>query len=305
MDDSDARQILGYRTQLPERVWVQIGPAVTTLVTAVAGRVPYGTGDLMSATAKIAAWALEHGLPNDPAFWMRHDVIDQFVLTAGLKGQGPQSYRSLLTRMSEVLALVERGERPRPVLSVPSTVSAPYDAADMARIEHAADSLSDRHRANAWAVIALARGCGMAPGEISRARGTWFHVTETGACVFDDPDDADRFVVCRPDYEAHLAALLHMRGNRLLFRPERTNLEAKNTLSAWAATVRLPPPIGRLEARRLRSTWIVEMLTLRIDREILAKAAGLSGSAQLSKYTAWVPKPTRAEVIGALRSQRG
>jgi hypothetical protein len=144
----------------------------------------------------------------------------------------------------------------------------------------------------------------MAPGEISRAAGSWFHVTETGACVFDDPADPDRFVVCRPAYESHLSALLKARGGRLLFRPERTHLQAKNTLSAWAANVRLPQPVDRLEARRLRSAWIVEMLTLRIDREILAKAAGLAGSAQLSKYTAFVPKPTRAEVIGALRTQR-
>lgn len=304
MDESDARQILGYRTHLPERVWAQISPGVTALVTAVAGRVPYDTGDLMSATTKIAAWALEHGLPNDPAFWMREEVIDRFVLTAGLKGQGPQSYRSLLNRMSEVLALVDRGQGPRPVLSIPATVSAPYTEAQMARIEHWAESLSDRQRANAWAVICLARGCGMAPGEIAQARGTWFNTTECGACVFDDPKDADRFVVCRPDYESHLITLLDTRGGRLLFRPERTRLEAKNALSAWAATVRLPPPIGRLEARRLRSAWIVEMLTLRIDREILAKAAGLASSAQLSKYTVWVPKPTRAEVIGALRTQR-
>jgi hypothetical protein len=83
-----------------------------------------------------------------------------------------------------------------------------------------------------------------------------------------------------------------------------TPLGKNVNVDTWAANVRLPPPIGRLEARRLRSAWIVEMLTLRIDREILAKAAGLSGSAQLSKYTPWVPRPTRAEVIEALRTQR-
>ena len=125
VDESDARQILGYRTQLPERVWKQIEPGVVALVTAVAGRVPYDTGDLMSATAKLAAWARDHGVSNDPAEWMRHDVIDRFVLTAGLKGQAPQSYRSLFNRMSEVLLLVDRGEGPRPALSIPSTVSAP------------------------------------------------------------------------------------------------------------------------------------------------------------------------------------
>src|SRR6185437_16170965 len=35
VDESDARQILGYRTHLPERVWAQISPGVTALVTAV------------------------------------------------------------------------------------------------------------------------------------------------------------------------------------------------------------------------------------------------------------------------------
>lgn len=170
----------------------------------------------------------------------------------------------------------------------------------MARVHHWADALSEQHRLNAWSLICLARGCGMAPGEVRRAIGKWFNRTGGGDLVYADPTRDGRFVACRPDYRPHLTEVLARRDAAApLFRPERRKLDSVNAVSNW--TSRFPiPELGRLDARRLRSTWIVEMMRLPIDRDIIATAAGMRGVAQLEKYRPWVPEMGREDIISAL-----
>ncbi len=91
-------------------------------------------------------------------------------------------------------------------------------------------------------------------------------------------------------------------GNAFVFRPGRAARHAKNLFSSW--TARHPPTGGlpALSVRRLRSSWIVELLSARIDLRVVAAAAGMSASA-LARYHHFVPALDQPTAVALLRGR--
>jgi len=163
--------------------------------------------------------------------------------------------------------------------------------------------LPGRARLDGLALMALTAGCGLAPGEVPAVRGGDLRVTAQGMVVLDAPW-LGRLVACRSGWEQTLAELAQVAGDGYLFRPGRKVEAAKNLVSSWPARHRPHAGLPPLAARRLRTTWIVDLLRQRIDPALVADAAGMRSAAGLAPYFHWVPPLGPEQAAELLRGSR-
>lgn len=308
VDPIDAARIRAYRPdadRVDDAQWARIRGPVRVLVAAVVGRVPYGVNDLLYVTTGFAAFADEAGLPvQDPGACLYNENIDRFVVSRYRDRHfGPrtaETYRTYLRRIREALVWVDRGEAPSPHLRTPRDPSEPYSGAQLNAYDVWAAGLPDGERWDAHALLCLGAGCGLARARAIAVTGSDIDLLECG-WVLVNAGDARRPIVCASRYEHRLRELAQVRGTGHLFRPGRQVEAAKNLVSNWAGRHLPPRGMPRLSLARLRSTWIVGLMTRRIDRELIAEVAGLQSSAQLAKYAKWVPPISSDEANRLLR----
>ncbi|QKV92953.1 hypothetical protein HUT19_15285 [Streptomyces sp. NA02950] len=297
-----SRKIRQYRPRLPQRRWAPVADLVRATVSAAAPATCYEAGHLLHVVGRLAVWADGCGFPPDPDVWMRTETIDAFVLAGcpGMDGSTVQTYRSWLRRVREALVWVQRGEAPPARLSSPRNPQPPYESGEVSRLRDWAAHLPGRARLDGLALMALGTGCGLAPGEIVRVRGSHIRITSSGVAVLDQ-DMLGRLVACRAGWEAALAEMAETAGTDFVFRPGRKVTAAKNLLSSWPLRHRPHAGLPPLSARRLRSTWIVRLLAEGISPAVIASAAGMASPAGLAPYHRWVPPLPQEEVIRLLR----
>ncbi|MFF7685231.1 hypothetical protein ACFZB6_03655 [Streptomyces syringium] len=298
-------RIRDYRPQLPPETWARVGDQVRATVAAAAPGTCYDAGHLLHVVGRLAAWADAAGLPRDPAVWLRTETIDAFVLTGCTEQVGTtlQTYRSWLRRTREALVWVQRGEAPPARLSAPGGPQPPYTESELGRLRAWAELLAGRARLDGLALMAMTAGCGLAPGELSVVRGTDIRTTRCGIALVEPPW-LNRLVACGADWEETLSELAAIAGEDYMFRPQRKVTAAKNLVNSWPARHRPHAGLPPLSARRLRSTWIVGLLTMRIDPALVAESAGMASTAALAPYYHWVPPLDHETAAGLLRGRR-
>ncbi|WP_338897765.1 hypothetical protein WBG99_21005 [Streptomyces sp. TG1A-60] len=299
-----SRHIRDYRPRLPWERWAPVADQVRATVTATAPATCYEAGHFLYAVGRLAVWADQGGLPRDPAVWLRTETIDAFVLSgcAGLDGSTVQTCRTWLRRTREALVWVERGEAPPVRIASPRNPQPPYEKGELARLRDWAGHLPGRARLDGLGLMALGAGCGLAPGEVVRVRGSHVDVT-CGVPVLDE-DMLGRLVACNIFWAPVLTELAEAAGAGYLFRPGRKVAAAKNLVSSWPSRHRPPDGLPPLSARRLRSTWIVGLLADGISPSVVAAAAGMASPAGLAPHHQWVPPLPREEVIRLLHGHR-
>jgi integrase len=151
--------------------------------------------------------------------------------------------------------------------------------------------------------MALGAGCGLAPGEIVRVRGHHIRITSSGLAVLNQ-DMLGRLVAGRAGWESVLAELAVTAGAGFVFRPGRKVTAAKNLVSSWPSRHRPGAGLPPLSARRLRSTWIVQLLAEGVSPAVVARAAGMTSPTGLAAYHRWVPALPGEAVIRLLRGSR-
>ncbi|QDY80982.1 hypothetical protein FQU76_12675 [Streptomyces qinzhouensis] len=305
MSPQVSAHICAYRPRLPAERWKPVAAPVRSVVTAVAP----GTCDiarrLLYVVSRLAVWADSVGLPRDPGLWLRTETIDRFVLTglAGRPGGTVQTCRCWLRRTREALVWVERGEAPPVRITAHRSPRPPYEEHELAALRRWAELLPGRARLDGLALMALAAGCGLAPGELRAARGSHLRTTPENM-VLVDAQWLGRLVACDAQWEQTLAELAELAQDAYLFRPSRKAEAAKNLVSSWPARHRPPAGLPPLEARGLRSTWIVGLLRRRIDPALIAQAAGMTSAAALAPYLHWVPPLAPEQAAALLRGPR-
>ncbi|MER5426295.1 hypothetical protein [Streptosporangium roseum] len=303
LDPVTSAAITGYRPQNAPPEWDRVCGQVRMLVAASADRSPYRVQRLLTATTRLAVWCHRSGLPDNPEVWLRHETIDAFVLTGctDLAPSSAQTYRSWLRHMRATLAWLERGEQAPPPMTAPKTVSPPYSPAQLGRLRGWAERLPGQARGDALALMALACGCGLTSGEVAAVRTGHLRRLACGAVVVAVPG-TERLIVCRAAWEDALAHAADQPGDRFVFRPRRTARHAKNLFSSWTARRTPTGGLPALSLRRLRSSWIVELLSVRIDLGVVATAAGMSTSA-LARYQHFVPALDGPTAVALLRGR--
>ncbi|MFD8478863.1 hypothetical protein [Kitasatospora sp. NPDC059673] len=289
LDPDTSAKIARYRPREAPAAWDEVAPLVRSIVAATVTAVPYDVERLLHATAGLALWAEASGLPRDPDAWLRGEVIDAFVLSrAGeVAPTAVQTYRTWLRRVRDALAWSDRGEPVPPRLHAPANPHEPYDKAELAGLRHWASHLPGQQRTDALALMALGAGCGLAPKEVAATTGRDLRQRAPGHPFVHT--GVDRPVVARAAWEDVLAELALLAGGAYLFRPRHTTPYAKNLIGSWSLVHQPPTGLPTLSAGRLRASWIVELMTERIDHDLIAKAAGLASAASLARYQHFVP----------------
>jgi integrase len=262
-------------------------------VVAQAGPVPAGRAKaLLFAAGRLAAFAEQVGLGLDEGL-LSGAVIERFVLV-GCSGVSAATRRTLRTNLRSLARTLERYPQPSPVPLVRERAKAPYSPAEIAGYLRLCDAQATQaRRLRASALVCLGAGAGVIAGELRHVRGSDI-IKRSGGVIVKVGGSRSRAVPALERCHGRLLEAAAFAGERYVIGgrdPDRRNVT--DTLSALLSTdVSLP----RLQAGRLRSTWLVECAR-RIGLHAFMHAAGISCSQRLGDLTAQLPAVSEDELV--------
>jgi len=266
-------------------------------VVAAAGPVsPVRTKALLFAAGRLAVFAEQVGLELEPRLVLSGPVIERFIVV-GCRSVSPATRRTLRTNLRALARALERYPPPSPVPLVRERAKRPYSPGEIDGYLRLADAQATHaRRLRASALVCLGAGAGVIAGELRHVRGSDL-VERSGGLLVKVAGARSRAVPVLERYHERLLDAAAFAGDRCVIggrNPDRRNVT--DTLSAALSTdLSLP----RLQAGRLRSTWLVACAG-RIGLGVFMHAAGLSCSQRLGDLAAQLPAATEDELVALL-----
>ena len=251
---------------------------------------------LLFAAGRLAAFAEQIGLELSAGALLSEPVIERFILV-GCDGVSPATRRTLRTNLRALARSVARYPEPAPVPLARERAKRPYSLTEIDGFLRLADAQATHaRRMRASALVCLGAGAGVIAGELRHVRGSDI-VVRSGGVLVKVSGGRSRAVPVLERYQQRLLAAAVFAGDRYVIggrNPDRRNVT--DTLSALLSTdVSLP----RLDAGRLRSTWLVECART-IGLGAFMHAAGITCSQRLGDLAAQLPAVSEAELITLL-----
>ncbi len=250
---------------------------------------------LLFAAGRLAAFAESVGLGMDRAL-LSDAVIERFV-GQGCEGLAPASVRTLRTNVRALARALERYPEPAPVALARERAKPPYPQAQIdGYLRLAACQSTEARRMRATALVALGAGAGVIASELRHVRGSDVVCRADGVLVLVGGRRA-RPVPLLARYQQPLLAAAGFAGKGLIVggrEPGRRNLT-----DALCAALSADGSLPRLEAGRLRSTWLVACAE-RIGLGAFMHAAGISCSQRLGDLAAQLPALGEEELVALL-----
>ncbi|MHB8660289.1 MAG: hypothetical protein ACYC91_20630 [Solirubrobacteraceae bacterium] len=289
---SAARAIAAYA---PSSVSAGAAGFARAVVAQAAPATPARCKALLFAAARLAAFAEQVGLGLEEEL-LQGAVIERFILV-GCPDVSPATRRTLRTNLRALARSFERYPEPAAVPLVRERSKQPYSLSEIdAYLRLAAAQGTQARRMRAGALVCLGAGAGIITGELRHVRGTDV-VVRSGGVLVKVAGARSRWVPVVERYQHRLLQAAAFAGDRYVIggrNPDRRNVT--ETLSAALSTdVSLP----RLQAGRLRSTWLVECAQ-RIGLGVFMHAAGITCSQRLGDLAAQLPQATEVELIAML-----
>jgi integrase len=236
------------------------------------------------------------GLELEPRVVLCEATVERFVLV-GCPAVSPATRRTLRTNLWALARAIERYPGPSAVPRARERAKRPYSLTEVDGFLRLAAAQSTRARGlRASALICLGAGAGIISGELRHVRGSDV-VERSGGVLVKVAGARSRAVPVLERYHERLLEAAAFAGDRFIIggrNPDRRNVT--DTLSAaLSADVSLP----RLQAGRLRSTWLVECARA-IGLGVFMQAAGVSCSQRLGDLTAQLPQATEHELVALL-----
>lgn len=263
-----------YRPELAAHLWPTIGAFVTRCVEAASTESRYSKAELFAAATPLTVWTWSTaGLPLDPTAVFDRDVIDRFTsVVPQYRTKGSRNtMRSRLLRISEALLTPDAIVTALRPLG-PSDPTAPYSDEEITGLRSWASAQpTAAKRLSAGGLLALGIGAGLSGREIIECRLTDVHADEQGVVVSVRGERSRRVpVVC--DWEDALVRLISESDcDRPVFREGQTG-DNRNLITDFVSRSR--GKVG-LQARRMRTTWIVHHLNSGTPTIALLDAAGV------------------------------
>ncbi|MDQ6777025.1 MAG: hypothetical protein M3071_12610 [Actinomycetota bacterium] len=266
------------------------------VVARAAPATPARAKALLFAASRLACFAERVGLELEPRVVLSGATVERFILV-GCPGVSPATRRTLRTNLRALARAIERYPEPSAVPLVRERAKRPYSPTEIDGYLRLADAQSTRaRRLRASALVCLGAGVGVIAGELRHVRGSDV-VARSGGAIVEVAGARPRAVPVLERYQQRLLAAAAFAGDRYVIGgrdPDRRNVT--DTLSAALSTdVSLP----RLQAGRLRSTWLVECAE-RIGLGAFMQAAGVSCSQRLGDLAAQLPEATEHELVALL-----
>lgn len=296
MLDSAAEEHYDYTPVMPADLWQAIAPFVQGTVRAAAPATAYTEKQLYPVTAKLVRWAVEVAtLPLDAGIIFDSSTIDEFS-HAGLvayTSSGRATMRSKLRAIARAIT-ADDGDEQVPIRR--SDPMRPYGPEDLAALESwARGQHSENRRSSAGALLALGLGTGLTGREIVAAQAADVTVTTT-AVVVQVHGPQPRHVPVLAEWESLLQERMTMTEG-WLFRDGQAGGNP-NLITDFVSRSHQRLTI---QARRLRSTWLVHHLTVGTPLPVLLEAAGLQSAEALDRLLPFVPPRGHVETQRLLR----
>ena len=266
------------------------------VVTRAAPGTPGRAKALLFAAGRLAGFAERVGLELEPRVVLCEATVERFILV-GCQRVSPATRRTLRTNLRSLARAIERYPPPSPVPLVRERAKRPYSLSEVDGFLRLAAAQSTRARGlRASALVCLGAGAGIITGELRHVRGSDIVCRADGVLVKVGGERA-RAVPVLARYHERLLDAAAFAGDRYVIggrNPDRRNVT--DTLSAALSTdLSLP----RLQAGRLRSTWLVECART-IGLGVFMHAAGITCSQRLGDLTAQLPQATEHELVALL-----
>jgi integrase len=251
---------------------------------------------LLFAAGRLVAFAERVGLELSAGVLLSQATLERLVLE-GCHGLSPASVRTVRTNLRSLARAWERYPAPAPVALARERAKPPYSPAEIAGyLRLAAAQSTEAKRMRSRALVCLGAGAGIIASELRQLRGDDVSARDGGVLVRVGGRRA-RSVPVLAGYRQPLLEAAAFAGSGLICGgrdPGRRNV-SDELCKALSADSSLP----RLEAGRLRSTWLVACAE-QIGLGAFMQAAGIRCSQRLGDLAAQLPAATEAELVALL-----
>lgn len=281
-------------TYAPASVSAAAAAFARTAVSEAGPGSPTRAKALLWAASRLAGFGDQVGLEPKPEALLRASVIERFI-ALGCVELSPASRRTLRTNLRALARARDPAPAPAPLPR--ERAKPPYSQAEIAGyLRLAAAQPTATRRMRAQALVALGAGAGVIGSELRQVRGDDVH-RRSGGLVVEVSGYRARAVPVLARFGRPLEQAARFAANGYLvggLDPERKNL-----------TDRLNAALGRdgglprLEAGRLRSSWLCECARA-IGLRAFMDAAGVRCSQRLGDLAAGAPEPGEEELVATL-----
>jgi integrase len=280
----------------PRSLSAKAADFVRAIVAKAQPRTPARAKALLFAAAKLAAFGESVGLELKAEVLLDRSVIERFIMVGAGTISAP-TRRTLKTNLRALARASEAHPQPLPAPLPRERAKAPYSEAEIAGYLALAAAQSTRaRRMRATALICLGAGAGLIGSELRHITAnevTW----RSGGLLVVVGGARARVVAVLERFHEPLKAAAAFAGEGYLLggsSPQRRNLS--HALSAaLCADVSLP----RLEAGRLRATWLVSCAQL-IGLAAFMQAAGVRCSQRLGDLVSYLPAVEEQATVALL-----
>lgn len=288
-----SRAIAGWRSRAVGE------PAAAFAREAVAAAAPESAARaraLLFAASRLAAFGEAVGLELSAEVLLHASVIERFIVS-GRGTFSPATRRTLRTNLRALARSLERYPQPAPVALPRERAKAPYSDAEIAGFLALAAAQPTRARAlRAGALVCLGAGAGVIGCELRHLRGCDV-VERSGGLVVVVSGRRARVVPVLARFHAPLTAAAAFAGERYLIGGEQP--QRKNLTDALSSALCSDAGLPRLEAGRLRATWLIACAE-KIGLGAFMQAAGIRCSQRLGDLATELPKAPERELVALL-----
>ena len=256
---------------------------------------------LLYAAGRLAAFGESVGMELSAEALFREATIERFVLT-GCPRVSAATRRTLRTNLRALARAHETPSRPGPSPLPRERAKAPYGEVEVdGYLRLAAAQPTEARRMRATALVCLGAGAGIVAGELRHLRGR--DVTRrSGGLVVCVGGRRARVVPVLARFGEPLEEAVALAGEGYLLGGERSG--RRNLTVALNAALGSDAALPRLEAGRLRSTWLCECAEL-VGLRAFMDAAGLRCSQRLGDLVAGLAEVEEAEAVALLGGDSG
>jgi integrase len=251
---------------------------------------------LLFAAGRLAAFAERLGLELEAGVVLHTSVIERFVIE-GCRSVSPATRRTLRTNLRALAHALEAFPEPDPVPLARERAKQPYSPGEIDGFLRLAAAQSTRARGlRASALVCLGAGAGIITGELRHVRGSDI-VERSGGVIVQVSGARARAVPVLERYHERLSEAAAFAGDRYVIGGR--NPDRRNVTDSLCAALSTDLALPRLQAGRLRSTWLVQCAR-RIGLGVFMQAAGITCSQRLGDLAAGLPSATEAELVALL-----
>jgi integrase len=282
----------------PSTVSVAASAFAREVVAAAAPASPARAKALLFAAGRLASFAEQVGLELRCEVLLAEAVIERFVLV-GCEGFSPASVRTLRSNLRALARA--RDAQPAPVPLPRERAKAPYCQSEIAGYLRLALAQSTEARWMRWeALLCLGAGAGIVSGELRGVRGSDVVARCGGVLVIVHGRRARRVPVLRRFHEPLLASASFAGDGFIVGGHDH----GRRNISDWmCAALSADPSLPRLEAGRLRSSWLHQCAQA-IGLGAFMAAAGVRCSQRLGDIACSLPAASEQEMLSLLGGAR-